>query len=168
MNSYIGRFTLGQKTSHNGEPGLLGDEYDLTAFSEDVARDMLVNVNSSHITVRWVQNLSGAALVPGTLVMADVSNDMAVNVRAAGATDTPVGIVDPFLKSNVANGESFLIVTRANRIPARSGAAFVKGARLLPDASGNVVTGAGTAMRAQEAATGAGQMRLISCNFVAQ
>ncbi len=169
MTSYVGRFTLGQKTSSTQEPGLLGDEHEGTAFYRDAATDMLVAVNSGHMTLRWVQNLSGAAIVPGTLVSADPTNAIDVNVRTCGVNDTPIGIADPFLTTNVANGESFLIVVRANRIQARTGGVYSKGASLGPDASGNLVAGAGvgTQVRALEASSGSGLSRLVACNFVA-
>lgn len=168
MTSYNARFTLGQKTSYTGEPGLLGDEFEGTAFYRDPATDMLVNINSGHMTLRWVQNLSGSAIVPGTLVAADQANAIDVNVRTAGVNDTPIGIADPFLTSNVANGESFLIVTRANRINALTGGAYAKGSSVGASSAGKLVAGAssGTHIRALEASAGADLMRAVQCNFV--
>lgn len=167
MTTFHGRFALDYKTSSLQEPGLLGDEFDTTAYTEDASTGMLVNTNSGRFTVRWVQNLSGSAIVPGTLVAADAANAVDINVKTCGVSDTPIGIACPFLKSNVANGESFYIVVRANRINARSGAAFTKGASLTADASGNLVAGAGAGaqIRALEAASGSGQSKAVCCNF---
>jgi hypothetical protein len=165
MTSFHGRFQLGYKTSSTQEPGLLGDEYDLTAVTLDTATDMLNNTNSGRVTVRWVQNKSGAAIVPGTLVAADVADDLDINVKTCGVSDNPIGIADPFLTSNVADGESFFIVTRANRIKAKTSAAYTKGASLQGDSVGKLAAGAGTAIRALEAATGADEMKAVCCNF---
>jgi hypothetical protein len=165
MTSFHGRFQLGYKTSSTQEPGLLGDEYDLTAQTLDTATDMLNNTNSGRVTVRWVQNLSGAAIVPGTLVTADVANALDVNVKTCGSGDQPIGIADPFLTSNVANGESFFIVTRANRVLAKTSAAYTKGASLQGDSVGKLAAGAGETIRALEASTGADQNKAVTCDF---
>lgn len=165
MSTFHGHNKLGYKTSSTQQAGRLGDEFDVTAQTQDTARNIWSSTNAGRVTVRWVQNLSGSAIVPGTLVAADVSNSVDINVKTAGVADTPIGIADPYLASNVANGESFFIVIRANRINAKSGAAYTKGASLQGNSAGKLVAGAGSSIRALEAATGADESKAVACNF---
>jgi hypothetical protein len=166
MSTFHGRFALGQKTDSLQEPGLLGDERDDIAMRYDSATDMYYVINSGRVTTKWVKNTSGAALAPGSLVSYNVSGNLDTEVVGAVTATTVCGIVDPFLTSDVAIGESFLMVTKASRLPGvKVNVGVTKGDRLVQHATnGTAIAGAGTALRALE--TGSGSVACM-CNFTA-
>lgn len=166
MSTFHGRFALGQKTNSLQEPGLLGDERSDIAFTRDTANDIEYSVNSGPVTVKWVQNTSGTTLSPGMIVSYDLSgtNGDTDVVKCTNAMQ-PAGIVDPFLTSNVADDERFLMVIKASRIDVLSGAAFLKGANLSCNSASKAVVGSGSCMRALEAASGADELVAVSCDF---
>lgn len=166
MSTFHGRFALGQKTSSTQEPGLLGDERDDIVFRYDSDTGMYYNTNSGRVRVKWVQNTSGGALKPGSVVAWDTSGSMDTNVIQSTDVTVPCGIVDPFLTADVADDERFLIVTKASRIKALTGGNFSKGAALVSGATGKVVSGVGSRIRALAAnAGGADQLVEVSCDF---
>lgn len=168
MSTFHGRFALGQKTSSTQEPGLLGDERDDVVFRYDSNTGMYYNTNSGRVRVKWVQNTSGGALKPGTVVAWDTAGNMDTDVIQCTGVQAPAGIVDPFLSSDVADDERFLIVTKADRIEALSGGVFSKGSSLVPTTAGKVILGNGGQIRALEAAAGGDVLTEVSCDFGAK
>lgn len=165
MTTFHGRHQLNFKTSSTQQPAALGDEFDSTAQTLDTATGIYSDVNAGRLTVKWVRNLSGSEIVPGTLVAPDITNTMDTDVKTAGVSDIPCGIASPWLASNVANGESFFIITKASRVPCLTGAAYTKGASLQATSAGKLVAGTGSCVRALEASTGADQSKVVSCDF---
>jgi hypothetical protein len=169
MTTFHGRYALGQKVKAADsaqEPGLLGDERDDVVFRVDSSTDMQYSENSGRVRVKWVKNTSGSALKPGSLVSWDLSGARGdTDVVQCTNASVPCGIVDPFLTSDVADDELFLIVTKADRVSVLSGAAFSRRANLVVNSAGKAVTGAGSRMQALDAAAGADVLTDVRCDF---
>lgn len=129
MTSMIaGQWKFGTLEAGSNEDGYLGSEYELLDESFD-GKELFALQNPNRVFVKWVKNVGATTLAPGSLVKRAVGGDMAWGVEAAAATNPACGVVDPFLKRNVAVGEKFLIVTRG-RTKVRTGGAVAKGATL--------------------------------------
>lgn len=139
MSRNIGIKPLGYKTSSLQQPGHLGFSYSLIDDVSISSGDYYVNQSANEVDVKWVQNVSGAAIVPGTVVKRDVANDLSHDVETAGAGEVGCGIADPRLSENVADNERFNIVTKGI-IECLSGGAVSKGDTVGVAANGKVVS----------------------------
>jgi|694.fasta_scaffold00460_55 hypothetical protein len=168
MSSFHGRYALGQKVAAADsaqEPGLLGDERDDVAMRYDSANDIFYVLNSGRVKTKWVKNTSGGALKPGSLVTPDTSGTrMDTDVVQCTTGTAPCGIVDPFLTSDVADDELFLIITKASRIEGLGGATVSKGANLVCGTSGKLVAGTAGNIVALEAVAN-NVLSDVSCDF---
>lgn len=118
MSEKIGIPRFGEKTAAGDvsyQSVELGTEYELDHAdqpSEDT--EMWAVLSGRKCRVRWVKNNQSTALLPGQAVMRDTSGGSTAAVRdvkdVTGATVAVVGWVDPWLSSNVAEDEKFLIV----------------------------------------------------------
>jgi hypothetical protein len=115
MSTFTARYGLGYKVLTDQEPSLLGDEAETIAQTYDAKKAMYINTNSGRVRHRWVKNTGALPLKPGSYVMADVANNLDTDVVRADASGVAIGIVDPFLKKDVAPGEKFNIIVRALR-----------------------------------------------------
>lgn len=165
MTTFHNRIKLGTVLNTTQQPGILGDEADVTAFTVDSATGIENNTNSGRVRVKVVKNTSGGTLAAGILVKPDATGNIDTDVTTCGVSDSPCGIVDPYLSAAVPAGAMFLIVISASRIPVKTGAAYSKGVSLRPNSAGKAVAGSGSFMRALEAATGADESKHVSCNF---
>ncbi len=165
MSELIGKWPLGYKELSSYEDGLLGDSYetvDAEALSES---NLILNVNPIRVRVKWVKNTGAVAIVPGSAVQIDTANDMAYSVKSVvNAGEPACGICDPYLTSNVAAGEKFLIVTDGI-VDVKVGAAIAVGTPIGVGALGVAIAAADAYGRLIEASTAASQIRRAVVSF---
>lgn len=161
MSDFISKWTLGYKEAGGNESGLLGWERKVTdARAQDGS---IVEVSPMGVETVWCVNTGASALVPGTVVQLDASEELLYSVEAAIEGGIGYGIVDPFLSSNVAVGEKFSVIRQGVTL-GRANGSLVKGqpVGIGPESE---LAGSGISFgRMLEAAT-ANQLRRVYVDF---
>jgi hypothetical protein len=139
---------------------LLGIEYSFDDVDLSSTAPIKPVKSSNRVKAVWVQNASGGALKPGSLVKCSV---LRKTVGAqAGATEIVDGVVDGYLTSDVANGERFFIVVEGPCLVLSNGS-YSANAGLASSSSGKAASAStGTVTnfgRAIEAAGAADQLK---------
>ena len=165
MSNFIGKWPLGYKEAGSQEDGLLGDSYETVDAEVLTGSNLILNTNPNRVRVKWVKNTGVTAIVPGSAVQIDSSVDMAWGVKSVVSAGEPAcGICDPFLSSNVAAGEKFLIVTDGI-VDVKCGAAIAVGTPIGVGALGVAIAAANAYGRLIEASSGAAQIRRAIVSF---
>ena len=117
--------------------------------------------SASRVKAVWVQSASATPMKPGAQVKCSIVRKTVSGI--AGAAEVVDGIVDPYLTSDVANGERFYLIVEGP-VPTLSGAAYAVNAPLAANASGKAVAGASSGLatswgRALELASAADQLK---------
>ena len=133
MDQYVGRSDIiANKLDLLGSTGIVQD----VSGSGNSPRILL---SACPIQVRIVRNNSGGTLSKSTVVKWKAGfHGTQVDV-VAGATEIGCGIVDPFLTTTVANGDTFLLFQAGPALVLAS-AAITAGVAVMTAASGKVVT----------------------------
>lgn len=165
MSQHIGKHPLGYKESGTQEDGLLGDSWETVDADKATGSNLIINLNPNRVRVKWVKNTGSVAIVPASAVQVDIANDMAHSVKSVvNAGEPACGICDPFLTSNVAAGEKFLIITDGIT-DIKCGEAIAVGAPIGVGALGVAIKAANAFGRLIEAATVAAQIRKAVVSF---
>lgn len=164
---------LGTKGTSGEYAGSLGSKHCFKDWSSTVTGGVRVPPTGVPIEAILVQNNSGGAVTPGTIVLWDTANVGTKTGTITGAAGIGAGLVDPFIPAGttVANGELFWLI-RKGRVKGTSGASYSTGVQLIPNSAGKfIVMTADVAglqarcARACEAATGADESKYVYLDF---
>ena len=133
MDQYVGRTDIiANVTSLLGSTGIVQDLFG----TGNAPRTIL---SACPIQVRIVRNNSGGTLSKSTVVKWKAGYHGTQVDVVAGATEIGCGIVDPFLSTTVANGDTFLLFEAGPALVLAS-AAITAGTAIMTAAAGKVVT----------------------------
>jgi hypothetical protein len=142
----------------------LGLTWEQGDASEIAFSNLQVENSNERVFVKWVKNTGLTALLPGSVVMVDVANDVTKNVVQATAASRPAGVVSHRLKNSVPAGGKFCMIYKGV-CEVLVDAAYAKNAAVGTGALGVATTVADTDQvsavgRLLVASTGAGLARV--------